>query len=364
MIAPKKPEPARPVAIGTGLIALDIVFGASAGPNPQAMVGGTCGNVLTILSFLGWESFPVARLSQDPASELVRQDLRQCGVSLDFAFQEPPVETPVIVQTIRRDAAGNPRHRFSVVCPECGAWYPSFRAVTAQAAGEVSEAVRDARLAGFQPRVFFFDRVSRGALDLAVAMADLGALVVFEPIGIGDPKLFDEAVAVAHVLKYSHERLPELASRAVRSETLLLEIETRGAEGLRYRSRAARTWSWKVAPAFPAPTLLDTAGAGDWCTAGILTKIGREGWKGLAGCDGSRVEAAIRYGQAAAALACAYEGARGLMRAISRPVFDHAVDAVIREKATVEFDPAEAQIRNRPSVVPAASGVSICPACS
>lgn len=41
--------------------------------------------------------------------------------------------------------------------------------------------------------VFFFDRVSRGALQLAKASSERGAVVVFEPSGVGDPNLFREA---------------------------------------------------------------------------------------------------------------------------------------------------------------------------
>src|SRR5262249_50866662 len=134
-------------------------------------------------------------------------------------------------------------------------------------------------------RVFFFDRVSRGALLLARACAERGAVVVFEPSGVGDPELFREAWGLAHVVKYSHERLRDIAdldlTRAQR-KGILLEIETLGADGLRYRSRLprARTKGWEILGAF-AVGVLDAAGSGDWCTAGVLDKLARGGLSGL-----------------------------------------------------------------------------------
>src|SRR4051794_7137720 len=64
---------------GAGLIALDIVIT----PDDRAArtyAGGTCGNVLTILSYLGWESFPIARLNGDAVSARVLADLHRWNV--------------------------------------------------------------------------------------------------------------------------------------------------------------------------------------------------------------------------------------------------------------------------------------------
>ena len=47
-----------PVVVGTGLVALDIVINSDVHRPPQLWAGGTCGNVLTILSYLGWHAYP------------------------------------------------------------------------------------------------------------------------------------------------------------------------------------------------------------------------------------------------------------------------------------------------------------------
>jgi fructokinase len=331
-----------PTVFGTGLLALDIILSADPRRAPVLAAGGTCGNVLTALAYLGWEAYPVARLNDDVASAIVRADLERSGVALDFAAQAPGAATPIIVQAIRHDRRGAPTHRFSLACPACGAWFPSYRAVVQDAALAVVDAVADAAYGGFAgPRVFFFDRVSRGALTLARAFANRGALIVFEPVGIGDPKLFAEALNVTHVLKYSRERVPMLADRSLtggfgewshtgpRGRGPRIEIETMGAEGLRFRTVHDSGARWRVLPAISSPIVRDTAGAGDWCTAGFLASLGMAGVSGVEGATVSEVEGALRVGQAAAAIGCSFEGARGVMSACSATEFQNAVNAAL-----------------------------------
>lgn len=326
-----------PIVFGTGLLALDVILSADPTQPPRLAAGGTCGNVLAALAYLGWEAYPIGRMGSDVASEVVRADLQRSGVELEFASQPPTAATPVIVQHNRIKADGTPTHRFFLACPACGAWFPSYRAVTQETARAVAEAVSAAAYGGFAPRVFFFDRTSRGALLLAALFAELGALVVFEPSGVGDPALFEEALAVAHVIKYSRERLPELAERRWARTSLRsprLEIETRGADGLRYRSTGLASAAWCHLPAVAAPVLRDAAGAGDWCTAGLLAVLCREGDAGAKSFDEARLTRALRYGQAAAAIACGYEGARGLMETLHPGAFAQAASQLLSRHTT------------------------------
>ncbi len=189
-----------PVVVGTGLIALDVVINGNVHRPPRFWAGGTCGNVLIILSYLGWQAFPVSRLNGDAASKHVLREFRRWGVHLDFANSKPGGSTPIVVQRIDHNAAGEPFHRFSRNCPNCGAWLPGYKAVLASTARDVAARIEN-------PKVFFLDRVSRGALILARASAEKGAIVFFEPSSVGDSRLFREALSIAHILKYSRERM-------------------------------------------------------------------------------------------------------------------------------------------------------------
>ena len=123
-------RPSCPTVFGSGLIALDLVVSKETSSSFRAHAGGTCGNVLTILAYLGWNSYPIARFGDDAASEVVRADLRRWGVHLDYAGCTPSSHTPIIVQQIRRRRDGTPTHSFSWACPRCGSRLPSFQPVT------------------------------------------------------------------------------------------------------------------------------------------------------------------------------------------------------------------------------------------
>lgn len=344
-------QTAQPRVIGTGLIVLDLVISADPNTPVQQWAGGTCGNVLTILSYLGWAAYPVARLNGDIASQGVRKDLREWGVHLDYAELSPTSSTPIITQEIRRTKTGNAEHTFSWRCPQCGAGLPRFKPVTVAAATQVA-----ARL--IHPNVFFFDRVSRGALMLARACADNGGVVVFEPSGIGDPELFKEAANLAHILKYSDERIDKFVHTSKARRPGLIEIQTLGASGLRYRVRLdnAKTHGWRTAKPYIVDRVIDAAGSGDWTTAGIIEQLAKHGLEGLQQATLNDIECAISYGQALAAWNCGFEGARGGMYRVKIQAFRKQAESIIRGQSPTMIGRSKRQACT-------AAAVFSCPSC-
>ena len=346
-----------PSVVGTGLVALDVVLNvdADADGSLHCFAGGTCGNVLTVLSYLGWSARPVGRLSPGPAADRVLSDLRQWNVATAFLSVDADGSTPIIIQRIGRRATGQRYHTFSWRCPACGAHLPGYKPVLANIAQQLAE-----RLPAAQ--VFFFDRVSRGSLHLATKASENGAVVVFEPSGIGDPSLFREAWALAHVVKYSHERLRDIADLDLRPserEGILLEIETLGEEGLRYRSCLPKSprRRWTSLPAFRVPELKDSAGSGDWCTAGLLNKLTRGGLRTLKKAAPETVRQAFRYGQALAAWNCGFEGARGGMYEVDHATFHRQLEQILEGG---EFEPPSLE---KQDPVLEQLLASLCPAC-
>lgn len=318
----------RPRIVGMGLVALDVVISDATGQEPRFFAGGTCGNVVTILSYLGWRSSLIARLCCGSSAKCVVADLERFGVLTKCVSRRADGSTPVIVHRIRTSINGEAYHTFSWRCPSCGAHLPGYRAVLGSVAEEVAAGLD-------RNNVFFFDRVSRGVLNVARALRRSGAVIVFEPISVGDPRLFSEAWGLAHIVKYSHERLRDIADVefAPRERNgMLLEIETLGRAGLRYRSRlaCAGTRGWVTMEAFSQPAVRDAAGAGDWCTAGFLDRALRGGSRELKTMSGSDLVEALRYGQALAAWNCRFEGARGGMYEVSRSTVRREVREISR----------------------------------
>jgi fructokinase len=181
----------------------------------------------------------------------------------------------------------------------------------------------------------------------------------FEPAGFAEPRLFREALALAHILKYSHERVRSFQSIG-NSKGPLLEIETLGAEGLRYRSRiaGARTDGWERLEAFEVTEMRDAAGAGDWCTAGIIHRLAQRGLGGLMKARRPQVEDALRFGQALAAWNCGYEGARGGMYAVEKKTFRLQVESIISQ------DGSKVPKCEVPTAVVRKAFERICPGCA
>jgi sugar/nucleoside kinase (ribokinase family) len=323
----------KPVIIGTGLVALDVVISDSVTTDPILCAGGTCGNVLTALAFLGWQSYPIARLRSDAASKRVVEDLKSWGVKLDFVSLTDSGSTPVVVQHIRQNRAGERSHSFSRKCPACGAWLPWYKAIKAATVPDLS-----ARLP--KADVFYFDRTSRGAVSLAQNARKNGALVVFEPSSESDPALLGDALAAAHIVKVASDRLSGNEA-LVNARTPLLLIETLGSRGLRFTIKpAAGRRNWRTLPAFRVDAIRDSAGAGDWCTAGIISSLGLLGPEKLAEASPDDFLAALKRGQAMASWTCRYDGARGGMYASSRKAFDQAIGDILKGRTRSAEKPA------------------------
>src|SRR3546814_8069290 len=112
--------------------------------------------------------------------------------------------------------------------------------------------------------VFYADRVSPTILEAMEVAHSAGAIVYFEPSDL-DGDLFDDALALTTILKYSSDRLgPEIDERVAASA--VLAIVTYGAAGLEVRHGHEREWS----EAFPASLIADTCGSGDMVSVGLI----------------------------------------------------------------------------------------------
>ena len=314
----------RPRIVGTGLIALDVVLDSSSELPSFIGVGGTCGNVLVILSMLGWDSYPVARLDESPVSNRIREDLAFWRVNLDFAFSSPSAESPVIIHRIKVDRHGDRYHRFSFNCPTCGSWLPNYKAVVNTVAKEVAEQIPE-------KGVFFFDRPSRASLTLAAATAAKGGVVVFEPVSVGDKKLFVEALSISHVLKYSDERFRTSPLDEASDDVVLLEVQTHGAQGLSYRRSTSMSREWVNLDALSAESVADTAGSGDWCSAGMIHKLCDGGLRSFKRKTNKEIKDALIFGQTLAAWNCQFEGARGGMYHLDEKAHSDKLSSIISD---------------------------------
>ena len=86
--------------IGIGLVALDVVIDDATGERLGAWAGGSCGNVLSILAWMGWDAAPVARLGDERTARLVRADLRRWKIDERWLSLGSPAPAPVFVERL------------------------------------------------------------------------------------------------------------------------------------------------------------------------------------------------------------------------------------------------------------------------
>lgn len=288
-------------AVGCGLVAWDVVLS----PENHVVysgVGGTVGNVLSILSFLGWRSVPIVRLGADNAGLRVLQDLVSAGVDTSAICLDKALRTPIVYQR-REPLQGH--HTFSFRCPQCGQ-SRRYTPASLQGVDGAGEPLR-------RGDVFFYDRVTPEVVSVAERARLNGATTVFEPSDLDQDKgLLSRALRAARVVKYSSDRLEPASLEAL--DAGFVEIQTLGARGLRFRMRSLDP-SWVELPALSGVSVVDAAGAGDWCTAGFLYALESLAIEVAPSDLGyNRIHAALKAGQFLAAMNCGTVGARGLMR--------------------------------------------------
>ena len=323
-----------PTTFGVGLIALDVIMVQD---NLEKMwTGGSCGNVLTILNWLGWQSYPIANLKNDKPADIICEDLSYWKIELDFVIRNETGSTPIVIEKLK----SNGIHKFMFKCPIRGINLPRYKPISVD---DVNSIILQKK---YSPSVFYFDRVSKSALALAEEFADKGSIIVFEPCSIRNKRLFHKALEICHILKYSREQSKIFKKIGSRSMPLL-EIETLGSKGLRYRAHfGSMNSGWETMEAYTLNCVVDTAGAGDWCTAGIVHSLCQGGLDEFKKLTKKQVEPGLRFGQALAAFNCMFEGARGGMYLLSRDIFENIIiDILLKENfpdtARMVFDRTE-----------------------
>lgn len=333
-----------PSIVGIGLVALDVVIDEQSGEQIGEWAGGSCGNVMAILAYLGWMATPISRLDDGEPSRRIRVDLGRWGIDEQWLALEPTAPAAIYVERLGYDKSGVAHHRFERFCPECGQRLPQYRAVTREALRPILAEIvtRD---------VLFIDRPSPGAVLAAEHASEHGMFVYFEPSARGDQRHLVRIAACSDVVKYSADRLTDSDRRAIAATTPSLEIETRGADGLRFRSHGM---SWSELPA-PSVDIKDTAGAGDWMTAGLLHAL----LNSTPGDPARGLRSATKLlatAQAMGAFSCGFVGARGAME-------HQSADDVLAGAAALRIGDRHGARRRRTANNAAASSFN-CGACA
>ena len=229
--------------------------------------GGTCGNVMCLLSGLGLETYPQAILDDSPEGRKIAEDLERYGCNMRFVVNMPDGGTTLLRVTHKQNPDGTPGISVRAGSPG-GSRFPKrkFLRVKDQAPEFLESLTTE-----FIPDFYFFDAPAAGHRYIARELRALGTTVYFEPSGIAT-KADLESVALSDIVKFSDENVPDTSFADGYDNKLF--VQTLGKDGLRYKLRGGE---WKTLPGIPNDNVVDTEGAGDCTTAAIIYGIVRSG---------------------------------------------------------------------------------------
>ena len=180
---------------GTGFTVLDRVY--ADGDLADEALGGSCGNVLVSLAMLHRQVAPILALGDDEAGGRLIDEFLQAGATIQYITRRADLRSPVLAQELNT-ALG--QHEFSFVCPKTREELPRCEPI-----GETELALALSMLT--RCTVFYADRLSDSILQAMRTAGAAGAVIFFEPSDIEEGELFEAALRLATILKYSEDRL-------------------------------------------------------------------------------------------------------------------------------------------------------------
>lgn len=263
-------------------------------------VGGTAGNVMTILAWMGWHTLPAARLDDSEAGLLIKADLESYGCDTRLVSNTPDGGTTILDIIHKTDRDGKPKTAYMAHSPR-GGRFVNHRFWTMKQAQELIDSLEE------MPDVFFFDRCAPGNILLAQLFHERGVLVYYEPNEPVD-RNFLRAVAASDIVKFSNEKHPDVSFTEGFTDKLF--IQTLNEKGLRFKLRAE---GWMTIPPEHNPHAVDGEGAGDWTTSTFINELGHHHMLTFDRIHQPNVTHCLEEAQRVASMSVSYLGAKGLI---------------------------------------------------
>ncbi|WP_299165344.1 PfkB family carbohydrate kinase [uncultured Tateyamaria sp.] len=279
---------------GTGFTVLDRIF--EDGILGDESLGGSCGNVLVSLAMLQRCVAPVLALGDDQVGERLVNEFAQAGAITDYINRRTNLRSPMLNQILDTLLG---EHDFNSICHETNSEHPGYETIDQLELKTAAPAIA-------QCRIFYADRISDSVLEAMKKARHSGAIVYFEPSAIEENDLFDRALELTSILKYSSDRLGDRLST---SRFDCIHIVTHGAAGLEVRDRQWTRWCASTR----AELVKDTCGSGDMVSVGLIDWLLTH-HQSSSELSGSELVDGVVAGQRLAAKNCAYAGARGLFK--------------------------------------------------
>ena len=289
--------------IGTGIFNLDIIVKRDYPEWPQLRpftdnvvmeeVGGTCGNVMSMLSWMGWDARPIACLDDSEEGLKITEDLKRYGCDCRYVTNTPEGGTTMLRCTHKRTADG--KHTMSVRAGSPGgSRFPKRHFLRAR---DEAPVFMDQLIE--VPSVFFFDDPAAGHRYLAREMKRKGCQIVyFEPSKVATNADL-EAVGLSDIIKFSDENVPDVSFADAYPDKVF--IQTTGPDGVRIKEKGG---AWYVIEGVKNSSVVDAEGAGDTFTSALINAL----------ADGMAMADAAREAMRMASRSVGFLGSKGMFR--------------------------------------------------
>lgn len=267
-------------------------------------VGNTCGNVATILPYLGVQTYPIGHFDLSEQGLQIKNDLQRYGADIRFVENSENGGTTLLCCTHKRDKATG-EHVTSFRATSPGSRFPKRRFIRVRDEAPVFIEKLD-----FVPDIFFFDAAEAGLRYIAGELRKRGTLVYFEPESDADKKKFTKAIEVSDIVKFSHEKVSDLSFVEQYPDKLF--IRTMGAEGLEF-NLCGQGWG-RVAPV-SNDNVVDWEGAGDWTTSQFIACLCERGILSIAQMTTDSVKECLETACRTASRSVSYLGSKGMIDA-------------------------------------------------
>lgn len=300
--------------LGTGNIGLDIIwqrdytegFDPSKARNPFVdrliveEVGNTCGNVMTMLPYLGVDTYPIGHFDDTPQGLKITADLHLYGADTRFVQNSPQGGTTLMTCVHKLDKDG--RHTMSHRATAPNSRFPKRKYL------RKDEVPAFLAQLDFTPDAYFFDVAEAGPRELAAALSRKRVLVYFEPENDKDQSKFLRSVEASDIVKFSGSNITDQAF--VQRYRNKLFIRTLGSNGMEFNLRGK---GWKHIDPVPNPNEVDWEGAGDWTTSVILAELCQRGKTSIAQLAEEEVTDILQKAAAVASRSVSYMTSKGMI---------------------------------------------------
>ncbi len=263
-------------------------------------VGGTCGNIMCILSKLGWIAQPQVKLIDTEESHNLADSLRQYGCETNYvSFVHNGGFSGM--ECVHRKSRKTGEHELGI--KGFGPDGSQFRKITELRVRDEVPQFLDSL--SETPDVYFFDHNEAGPRKISSELRKRGSLVYYECENSKDWNKFLKCVEVADIVKFSDENVPDISFCEDYKNKLF--IQTQGSKGLQFKLRAG---GWKHIDPVPVNGVVDWEGCGDTITAVFLDELGKLGLPKVSVLTEEQIMSALKLAAEKASLCTQYYGSK------------------------------------------------------